>query len=168
MVGLETLPRRARGEVVRVSGGPLRELPQVSSRLLAALKELRLPGEFRASTVEFALRREHAQHRACVLHTLDLSCSDVRDVSALASCASLHTLYLCQTEVRDVSALAGCGALHTLNQTADEAAFFFRVYGRTGSVCIALRVVFADAGTPARSTGPKKMSTTLTRLRPCR
>ena len=43
-----------------------------------------------------------------------------------------------------------------VNETADEAAFFFRVYGRAGSVCIALRVVLADAGTPVRSTGPKK------------
>ena len=55
-----------------------------------------------------------------------------------------------------------------INETADEAAVFSRVYGRAGGFCIVLRVVLADAGMPARSTGPEKMSTTLTRLRPRR
>jgi Leucine-rich repeat (LRR) protein len=49
------------------------------------------------------------------LHTLDLSSTGVRDVSALASCKSLHTLYLSNTQVSDVSALASCKSLHTLD-----------------------------------------------------
>jgi Leucine-rich repeat (LRR) protein len=48
------------------------------------------------------------------LHALDLSYSEVNDISALASCQALHTLHLNDTKVSDVSALASCQALHTL------------------------------------------------------
>jgi hypothetical protein len=49
------------------------------------------------------------------LHTLDLSETEVCDVSVLASFTSLHTLDLENTQVSDVSALASCQSLHTLN-----------------------------------------------------
>jgi hypothetical protein len=49
------------------------------------------------------------------LHTLDLSYTQVSDVSALVSCQSLHTLDLQKTQVSDVSVLALCQSLHTLN-----------------------------------------------------
>jgi hypothetical protein len=49
------------------------------------------------------------------LHTLDLRFTQVSDVSALASCQSLHTLNLCGTRVNDVSGLASCQSLHTLD-----------------------------------------------------
>jgi Leucine-rich repeat (LRR) protein len=48
------------------------------------------------------------------LHSLDLMYAPVSDVSALASCQSLHTLDLSETEVSDVSPLASCESLHTL------------------------------------------------------
>jgi len=48
------------------------------------------------------------------LHTLNISYTQVTDVSALAGCSSLHTLNLRGTKVADVSALAGCSSLHTL------------------------------------------------------
>jgi hypothetical protein len=51
------------------------------------------------------------------LHTLDLSDTEVRDVSVLATCQSLHTLVLAGTGVNDVSVLASCRSLHTLDLT---------------------------------------------------
>jgi Leucine-rich repeat (LRR) protein len=54
------------------------------------------------------------------LHTLDLSNTEVSDVSVLASCQSLHTLDLSETEVSDVSVLASCQSLHTLKLNATE------------------------------------------------
>jgi hypothetical protein len=49
------------------------------------------------------------------LHTLDLSETEVSDLTALASCRSLHTLDLSNTEVSDVSVLASCQSLDTLD-----------------------------------------------------
>ena len=95
---LEDLPLPAREQVVLLL--PTREqvglhgLPLISQGTLASLKELRLPiGEFRAYTVEEAVRQAHAL-RAWDLGTLDMSHTDVADVSALAGCAALHTLKL--------------------------------------------------------------------------
>ena len=48
------------------------------------------------------------------LRTLNLSGTEVTDVSALAACGNLHTLNLHYTQVTDVSALGACGNLHTL------------------------------------------------------
>jgi hypothetical protein len=49
------------------------------------------------------------------LHTLNLYGTEVKDVSPLASCKSLHTLDLRETPIRAVTALASCQSLHTLN-----------------------------------------------------
>jgi Leucine-rich repeat (LRR) protein len=54
------------------------------------------------------------------LHTLNLNNTQVSDVSALAACQSLHTLYLEKTQVSDVSALAACQSLHTLNLRSSQ------------------------------------------------
>jgi hypothetical protein len=48
------------------------------------------------------------------LHALDLSYTQVSDVTALASFQNLHTLDLWGTEVVDVFALESCRNLHTL------------------------------------------------------
>ena len=88
MAGLETLPRRARAEVVRFSGAE-RTLPRISPRLLTALKDLGLPiGKFEALTVEAAVHQAHALYRAWDLGSLDLSESGVTDLSALKGCAA--------------------------------------------------------------------------------
>ena len=97
MVGLDALPRWARENVVRLlpPADALHALPQVSEGVLAALIELNLPiGEFRASSVEAVVQQAHAPRRAWGLGTVDLSESDVRTLSALASCANMHTLNL--------------------------------------------------------------------------
>jgi hypothetical protein len=52
------------------------------------------------------------------LHTLDLSYTKLRVVSALATCQSLRTLDLSDTQVSDVSVLASCQSLHTLLLTS--------------------------------------------------
>jgi hypothetical protein len=49
------------------------------------------------------------------LHTLDLSWTNVSDASSLAYCRSLNTLRLRKTQVSDVSPLASCQSLHTLD-----------------------------------------------------
>jgi hypothetical protein len=64
-----------------------------------------------AGVSDALLSRVLRQH----LHKLDLSGTQVSDVSPLASCQSLHTLYLYNTQVSDVSALASCQCLHTLD-----------------------------------------------------
>lgn len=50
-----------------------------------------------------------------LLHTLNLSGTEVADVAPLASCTVLHTLNLSHTKVANMAPLASCTALHTLN-----------------------------------------------------
>jgi len=50
-----------------------------------------------------------------MLQKLDLSVTNVTDVSGLGSCSSLHTLGLYRTQVTDVSGLWSCSNLHTLH-----------------------------------------------------
>ena len=92
----------------------LGSLSLVSKAALAALQRLHLAaGRIKAGTVQAAVAQASAPRRAWDLHTLDLSrCQGVRDVSALAGCATLHTLDLLGCRgVTDVSALP----LHTLD-----------------------------------------------------
>jgi hypothetical protein len=49
-----------------------------------------------------------------LLHTLNIYGTQVRDVSALGSCQSLKVLCLSGSKVSDVSVLARCQSLHTL------------------------------------------------------
>jgi Leucine-rich repeat (LRR) protein len=62
------------------------------------------------------LRDAYTSTAAFLVLALTSVCNtQVRDVSALASCQSLHTLDLNDTHVSDVPALASCQSLHTVD-----------------------------------------------------
>jgi hypothetical protein len=77
--------------------------------------------------VDFLLKGDEPKNGACGgdtraggairqhLHTLDLSRTQVSDVSALATCHNLHKLNLSRTQVSDASPLASCQSLQKLN-----------------------------------------------------
>ena len=115
---LQALPNQVLERIVRQVVG-LRILPLVSRTLLKRLQDLSLAVvHLRGGQALSALQhRRLAADGKCAwsLHTLDLCCTGVADVSSLAGCSSLHMLDLCNTGVRDVSALAGCSSLHMIN-----------------------------------------------------
>jgi hypothetical protein len=53
-------------------------------------------------------------NKCILLHTLDLSNTQVIDIAPLSKCVLLHTLYLSNTQVIDISPLSKCVSLHIL------------------------------------------------------